>query len=103
MVAVAGMAVIGFAAELVISKMGIDDGGNGGHQEPELQRMPALFGQQQQDAGAENQHRPDFMVMQAIAMHQGICPDDSRQQDHKVFKRNIFDDVNAKNGQGTEQ
>lgn len=102
MVAVAGMAVIGSPAELVISKMGIDDGGHSGYQEPELQGMPPLFGQQQEDAQPENQHRPDFMVMQAIAVYQGIRSDDCRQQDHKVFKWNVFDDIDPENGQGTQ-
>ncbi|GAO42239.1 hypothetical protein FPE01S_01_12520 [Flavihumibacter petaseus NBRC 106054] len=66
--AIRGVAMVGFAAKLVIPEMRPDDRDYCRHEKPELPVVEVLFQQQEKDTQAENQEGPGLAVMFPVSM-----------------------------------
>lgn len=99
MIAVIGVGVVMYAAGPVVDDMGRNDKEHSEGQQPDLVIMPQLLGNQQYNAEAKYNGRGQAMVMFAIPMPKGVHPDREGDEDHEVFQRYIFNDVDTKDWQ----
>jgi hypothetical protein len=69
-----------------IEQMGTDYQQDSRNQQPDMQAVPGLFGQQKTDSCAEKCERQQPVVMAAVPVVEGDGPDDECQPDHYIFK-----------------
>lgn len=103
MVAIVAMGVVVDATKPEINKMGGDDGEDGRDEEPEMDFVPDLLGEQQSNANYKQDYGQGPVVVPAEAVRKGIESDDKGNPDHAEFKCLVFNDVYAKNGQAPQQ
>ena len=96
-VAVVRMRMIVNAAGFVIDKVGSHDHENGNGQEPVLELVPYLLGNEENDAGTEYQYGHLAVVVTAIAVPQRVDADGKCQEDHKILKAHIVHEFNTEN------
>lgn len=99
MTAVLRVSVIMYAAGPVIDNMGYNDQQHRHRQQQQLVLMPQLLGHQEAHSCQENQQGNQAMVMLAISMIHGPGADTKSKEYHEVFKEQVINDVNPKNGQ----
>ena len=88
-----------YPAEPEIEKMSGNDGRYGRKQQQEVRPVPDLLAQQEQHARRKKHQRQQAVVVFSIALVQGASAYHKGQQDHKIFKRLIFNDIYAQNRQ----
>ena len=76
--------------------MSYNDEQDRNRQEPYFIMMPILFGQKEQDAEAEEDHRNNAMVMFLISIIKGNGSYAKSEKDHEGFKCQVMDDIDAK-------
>ena len=95
MLAIPRMAVIRFFTEIIIKIMSDYYSHYCGDQQPVLQVMPVLLGEQQRYACQENIQRQEVVMVLPIAMRQRYRTDEHGQEDHEIFERNVVYNINA--------
>jgi hypothetical protein len=89
------MAMIRPAAKLIIPKMSVNDCDYCGNQEPKLPFMPDLLSKQEQYPDTKKDVRTCLVVMPLVAMPKCIGSNNEGDEDHKIFKRLIINDVGS--------
>jgi hypothetical protein len=90
-------------AEAVVEVMRCYYGNYCRNKQPDVQRMPDLLCQQQQDTYAEKPQWKKPVVVFAKSMAERIGPYRESQQNHGIFKNGTLNDVKSKNREAAEQ
>lgn len=99
MIAVFGMGVVVYAAASVVNHMGHNDEAYRYRQEPKLVLVPYLFKHQEQYAAQEYEKGKQAVMMFPVSMVHRPGADGEGQEDHKIFKCQIFNYIDPENGQ----
>ena len=99
MCAIFSMSMAAGAAHPVVQVMCCYNGNYRRNQQPYMQRMPDLLGQQQQYTKAEQRKWQYTVVVFAETMTQRINAHQKRHCNHSIFKKSILYNIKAKYGQ----
>lgn len=95
MIAIIGMGVVVYAAGPEVDQVGCYNQQNGKRQDPKLVFVPDLLGNQSTHANGKDDDRNGAVMVFFIAMSQRVYAYGKGQEDHKIFKRLIFNNVYA--------
>lgn len=102
MVAVFGMRMVMNAAAAVVDYMGYHDEAYGYRQEPKLVLVPYLFQHQEQNAAQEYEEGKKAMMVLSVSMVHRPGADGESQEDHKILKCQVFNDIDTEYGQACQ-
>lgn len=97
MIAIICMRMVVHPAVAIVEQVRGNDEDHGKRQDPELVVMPHLFGNQQNNAAGKQCPGQHAVVMFLVTMPQGIGSDGKGQEDHEIFKRLVFDNIDPEN------